>query len=105
MKKYILLAVLLGLLACFGTAMAGGDPARGQELSVDCVDCHGENGRGDEEVPGIAGLAEDYHVEQLMAYKTGERSDEEFMVMTAEELSAQDIADLAAYYATLEGNQ
>ena len=104
MNNKFLVAALLGLMTFFGTAMADGDPARGEELSVDCVDCHGENGRGDEEVSAIAGLDEDYFVEQLTAYKSGERVDEEFMAMTAEELSAQDIADLAAYYASLEGN-
>ena len=103
MKRYLLL-FFIGLIIFAGTALAGGDPARGLKLSMDCVDCHGENGLGDDEVPGIAGRDEAYLVEQLMAYKTGERVDEEIMAMYAQELSEQDIADLAAYFATLQGN-
>ena len=81
---------------------AGGDPAKGQELSVDCADCHGEDGKGDEDNPPIAGLDETEHLNMLKAYKSGERTDEEeIMLMFTEELSDQDMADLAAYYATL----
>ncbi len=104
MNNKLMVAILFGLMIVAGTAMAGGDPARGKELSTDCVDCHGENGLGDEEVPALAGLDEAYQIEQLMAYKSGERTDEEAMVMYAEDLSEQDMADLAAYYASLEGN-
>jgi len=103
MMNKLMVASLIGLLMISATAQAGGDPARGQELSVECYDCHGEDGLGDDEVPGIAGLDEAYQIEQLMAYKTGERTDEEAMIMYAEELSEQDIADLAAYYASLQG--
>lgn len=102
--KKLMFALMFVLLSVAGTAQAGGDPARGQELSVDCVDCHGENGLGDEEVPPIAGLEEAFQIEQLQAFKSGERTDEEeSMLMYVEELSDQDMADLAAYYATLPG--
>lgn len=104
MNNKLMVAILFGLMTIAGTVMAGGDPARGKELSTDCVDCHGENGLGDEEVPALAGLDEAYQIEQLMAYKSGERTDEEAMIMYAEDLSEQDMADLAAYYASLEGN-
>ncbi|HMB58347.1 MAG TPA: hypothetical protein VKN35_00415, partial [Xanthomonadales bacterium] len=64
----------------------------------------GENGLGDEDVPAIAGMDETKHVEALMGYKSGEIPDEdEEMLPYVEELSEQDMADLAAYYATLEG--
>jgi cytochrome c553 len=103
-KKKLMFALMFVLLSAAGFAQAGGDPARGQELSVDCVDCHGENGLGDEEVPPIAGLEEAFQIEQLQAFKSGERTDEEeSMLMYTEDLSDQDMADLAAYYATLPG--
>jgi len=104
MIRKLILAALLGLMAFTGSALAGGDPARGKDLSVDCADCHGVDGLGDDEVPALAGLDEAYQIEQLMAYKSGERTDEEAMVMYAEELSEQDMADLAAYYSSLPGN-
>ena len=44
------------------------------------------------------------HFEMLKAYKSGELTDkDEIMLMFTEELSEQDMADLAAYYATLDG--
>jgi cytochrome c553 len=100
--KKLIFAVVFILLLATGVVQAGGDVARGQELSIDCADCHGEDGKGDEDNPSIAGLDEGKHLEMLMAYKSGELTDEdEVMLMYTEELSEQDIADLAAYYATL----
>ncbi len=56
---------------------------------------------GDDEYPRIVGLDEDYMFEQLMAFKTGKRPNPaEMMLWTIEDLSEQDLADLAAYYAS-----
>ena len=102
LTKKMILAAMFVLMLMAGAVQAGGDPARGQELSVDCADCHGEDGKGDEDNPPIAGLDETEHLNMLKAYKSGERTDEEeIMLMFTEELSDQDMADLAAYYATL----
>ena len=93
---------MLVLILAAAYAQAAGDPARGKELAMDCEDCHGEDGMGDDEFPQLAGLEEAYIVEQLMAFKSGERVDEyEIMPMYAEDLSDQDIADLAVYYSAL----
>jgi cytochrome c553 len=103
-KNRLMFALIFGLLLASGAALAGGDPAKGGEIaSMDCIDCHGEDGKGDSDTPPLAGMDEAYHVEQLKAYKSGERTDEGgLMAMTVEELSEQDMADLAAYYATLK---
>ncbi len=102
LTKKLIFAAMFVLIQMAGAVQAGGDPARGQELSVDCADCHGEDGKGDEDNPAIAGLDETEHLNMLKAYKSGERVDEEeVMLMFTEELSDQDMADLAAYYATL----
>jgi cytochrome c553 len=101
LNKRLMFAILFGLMLAAGAVQAGGDAARGQELAADCADCHGDDGKGDEESPALAGLDEAYHVEQLQAFKSGQRVDEgEMMGMYAEDLSDQDMADLAAYYAT-----
>ena len=95
-------AVMFVLLAAAGVVQAGGDVAKGQELSVDCDDCHGEGGKGGDDPP-LAGLDEAKHLQMLKDYKSGALTDEdEVMLMYTEELSDQDLADLAAYYATLE---
>jgi len=103
-KSNFLAAAVLTFFLAPGLLLAEGDSATGKTLSIDCADCHGENGLGDEDVPAIAGMDETKHVEALMGYKSGEIPDEdEEMLPYVEELSEQDMADLAAYYATLEG--
>ena len=101
LSKKLMFAILFGLMLAAGAVQAGGDIANGEALSEDCAGCHGDDGKGDEDNPPLAGLDEAYHVEQLKAFKSGERVDEgEMMGMYAEDLSEQDMADLAAYYAT-----
>lgn len=102
MTRKLIFAAMFVLTLAAVNAQAGGDVARGEELSIDCADCHGEDGKGDEFTPAIAGLDAKYHFEQLKAFQSGERTDEdEMMLMYTEELSDQDMKDLAAYYATL----
>jgi cytochrome c553 len=102
MKTRMIFALIFVLALAAGSVQAGGDVARGQELSADCVDCHGDDGMGDDETPALAGLDAAKHVEALKGYASGERVDEtEMMGDIAAELSEQDMADLAAYYATM----
>ena len=102
MTRLLIVLLAVSALALSMPLLAGGDAARGAELAVECADCHGEDGMGDEDNPKLAGLDEAYHVEQLQAFKSGERTDEdEMMLLYTEELSDQDMADLAAYYASL----
>jgi cytochrome c553 len=98
------LLVILFLLLLSGPALAGGDPSRGEGLSADCAMCHGDNGEGDgDETPAIAGMDEAEHVAALKGFASGEREDVSGMMADyASELTEQDMADLAAYYATLK---
>ena len=83
---------------------AEGDATRGQELAEYCVDCHGDDGLGDEDIPPIAGMEAAGLRKELMDFKSGARVDEyEMMMETAADLSEQDITDLAAYFSTLPG--
>jgi cytochrome c553 len=99
-RLIFVLTVVLMLAA--GSVQAGGDISRGGELSAGCADCHGANGEGDEDYPKLAGMAEADLLAALMGYKSGEREDESgMMAVFAADLSEQDMADLAAYYASL----
>ena len=103
-KKPIFAAIFI-LMLTIGAVQAGGDSAAGAALAGDCADCHGEDGKGDEANPALAGRDEAYLIEQLRAFKSGERVDEdEMMPMYAEDLSEQDMADLAAYFASLSAD-
>jgi len=104
LSKKLIVAMLFILMLAAGSVQAGGDAARGQELAVDCADCHGDDGLGDEDVPAIAGMDAADQLKELMAFKSGERVDEEEdMIDSVEDLSEQDMADLAAYFASLPG--
>ena len=104
LTRKLIFAVTIMLFSAATMTHASGDAARGAELSDECTDCHGEDGLGDEEYPRIAGLDEDYLLEQLKLIKKGERSEEaEMMLWFFEDLEEQDLADLAAYYASLDG--
>jgi cytochrome c553 len=51
--------------------------------------------------PNLAGQPEIYLLESLDAYRTGKRQ-HEMMTVVAKDLSDQDVADLAAWYASIE---
>lgn len=105
MKTRLIFVLAFVLMLAAGVTEAGGDAARGAELAVDCADCHGEDGMGDEDNPKLAGMDEAAHIAALKAFASGERVDElEMMGDIASDLSEQDMADLAAYYASLGAN-
>jgi len=102
LTRKLIIALILILMLAAGGVQAGGDAANGKELSADCSDCHGEDGLGDEDIPGIAGIDAAAHAQKLADFQSGAVESE--MVDYVEGLSEQDMADLAAYYATLPGN-
>mgnify|MGYP000054788504 FL=1 len=84
-------------------AQAGGDPALGKEKATTCIACHGETGVSAIPIyPHIGGQYEDYLLHALKAYKSGERKNAVMQGMVAP-LSEEDLENLAAYYASLEG--
>ena len=100
LTRKLIIALMLILMLAAGGAQAGGDAANGKVLSEDCSGCHGEDGLGDEDTPAIAGMDAAGHAQKLADFN-GSDSD---MADYVEDLSDQDMADLAAYYATLPGN-
>jgi cytochrome c553 len=82
-----------------GGVLASGDITRGAELAADCADCHGEDGKGDEEVPGIAGMEAEKLAKLLADFKSGAVESE--MVDFVGDINEQDMADIAAFYASL----
>ncbi len=102
MNKLLLTA---SFAACVFIAVPCGaaDVAAGKALAEDaCVDCHGDDGKGDADFPGITGLTEADFAKAMQEYADGTRSESPKMTKVAKKLSAEQIADLAAYYATLK---
>lgn len=84
------------------SALADGDALRGQARSraEQCQECHGETGQGAaEHYPKLAGQWRSYLRKQLSDFQSGARKNE-IMTAMASELTAQDIADIAAFFST-----
>lgn len=84
-----------------------GDVARGAQLndSLMCSSCHGKEGLPPtERWPAVAGQLEGYTYKMLLDYQSGARSEDNranIMTAVADLMSAQDMSDVAAYYASL----
>ena len=100
MKKTIqILAVTLGF-ALVSSAVVAGDAAAGQAKTAMCAGCHGADGNSMvANFPKLAGQGEKYLIKQMNDIKAGERNVPEMTGMLAAS-SEQDIADIAAYYAS-----
>ena len=105
LNKNLFIAVMFCLMLLPGTALAGGDLARGAEIAGECANCHGDDGKGDEDFPAIAGQDAAILVIFLKAFKSGERtSEDDVMQEYTADLTDQDMADVAAYFASLPAN-
>jgi cytochrome c553 len=98
--KQTLLA--LGLITFISTtsAYSAGDIAAGKAKAAACAGCHGANGQGVPPNPPLAGMPEAQFIQAMGDYKSGKRANP-LMKALATPLSAQDEANLAAYYASL----
>ena len=101
MKYKLLVAALTSLLAIVGAAQAGGDANAGKQKAATCAGCHGADGKGVAPNPPLAGMKQGDFVAKLKAYKSGANANP-MMKTFADPLSDQDMADLAAYYASLK---
>jgi len=89
------------ILLALGNAQAAGDAAAGKAKSATCAACHGPAGQGVPPNPKLTGHSEDELLQALKDYKSGKRNNAVMKGMTAG-LSDQDMANLAAYYASLK---
>jgi cytochrome c553 len=102
MKKVLVLCgVLLGFAHSAGAAVPflKGDAAAGEPLTAVCAACHGADGNSlAPSFPKIAGLGERYLYKQLRDIRDGARPIPT-MVGQLDNMSDQQLADVAAYYA------
>lgn len=84
-----------------GAAHAAGDVAAGKAKAAVCVGCHGAKGQGVPPNPALAGKSEDQLLQALKDFKSGKRDNAIMKGMVAA-LSDADMANLAAYYASLK---
>ena len=100
MKKQVLALIAASALAVSANAVAG-DAAAGKAKAATCAACHGMDGMSKMPIyPNLKGQKEAYLVKQMKAFKDGTRKDPTMNAM-AKPLSDADMANLAAFYASL----
>ncbi len=74
---------------------------KGAATGQSCIDCHGADGNAplDPSYPKLGGQYHDYLAHTLQLYRSGDR-DHALMSNQARDLTDQQIADLAAYFAS-----
>lgn len=83
-------------------ADAAGDPRAGRRFAGGvCAACHGNDGIAlAPDAPSLAGQNAQYTARQLRLYRAGERVHEQ-MSIVARDLTDAQVADLAAWYASI----
>lgn len=98
MSKLLISLLLTAGLA--GTVQAAGDAAAGQGKAAICAACHAADGNSQvPNFPKLAGQNEDYLIKQMNEIKSGVRPVLE-MTGQLDAMSEQDIADIAAFFAS-----
>lgn len=105
-RARVLLIALLASVSASNLVHAG-DVERGEQLSQTCLGCHGAPGLRNPgpvyAIPMVGGQHASYIVSALEAYKSKARS-HGTMQAQASNLSTQDMEDIAAFFAAMEGN-
>lgn len=103
MRKILIAGAVVFGLAGQG-AWAAGDATAGASKVAPCAACHGPDGNSAAPTfPKLAGQSARYLSKQITDIKTGVRPVPEMTGMT-ENLSKQDIEDIAAFYASKKGS-
>ena len=98
----LIASILAAALSVTAFGALAGDVAAGKARSMSCAGCHGANGISNSPMwPNLAGQKEAYLASQLQMFRDGRRANA-MMSPMAKGLSDADIANLAAYYASLK---
>lgn len=94
----VMAVLAMGSTAAFGQASA---PLQLKALAATCANCHGTQGRAvsGSTVPSLAGLKQDAIVEQMKAFKSGQRP-ATVMHQLAKGYSDEQIEQIAGYFAS-----
>jgi cytochrome c553 len=102
-RAQIFVGVIAMITASAAASAAESASSKGKaKAEAQCNVCHGANGMSQiPNAPHLAGQPEIYLVEQLKHYRSGKRANE-VMGVLAKPLSDDDIANLAAWYSSIE---
>jgi len=102
MHRIMKLMLAAACMLAIGATQAGGNVEAGKTKSEACTDCHGDNGKGDADTKPCVGLSIEDFTKAIKEYQAETRTKSKKMIKSAKKLNDEDIADLAAYYATLK---
>jgi len=102
MNKLTLTAMFAASVLLAAPGFAADVAAGKAKAEASCADCHGEDGKGDADFPAVTGMSVADFTKAMVEYQNGTRTDSPKMTKEAKKLSEADIANLAAYYATLK---
>jgi cytochrome c553 len=101
MRSLFFAAAVFAAALAFMTPVWAADARAGRQKAIACQGCHGLDGLSKHpEAPNLAGQIENYLAKALSAYRTGERRNE-MMTIVSKDLTDADVADLAAFYASI----
>jgi cytochrome c553 len=101
LRRATAIAALVLAFPQLGWAADAADGQAAKAKATQCFACHGADGLAKApDAPNLAGQNESYLVKALTDYKSGARQ-HEVMAMMAKNLSAADIAQIAAYYSRI----
>ena len=107
-KAALILGLAFAAVLAAPAATAAGDPEAGRVKAETCFGCHGipnyTNTYPTYNVPKIGGQHAERIIAALQAYQSGARQ-HPTMSAQASSMSRQDIEDIAAYLATVEGGE
>ena len=101
-------ATLVGLMALLGSGPtlaqeAAGDPEAGHQVAGMCQTCHGLDGYAQIPVaPHIGGESGAYLVEQLLAFRSGERENEMMSVVAKNLTDEKYLANVVRFTSTTD---
>ena len=95
-------AAAISLILFATSTLAAGNVAAGRQKALACQTCHGLDGLSKlPEAPNLAGQPEPFLINSLNDFRKGVRKND-MMSLVVQQLSDQDVADLAAFYAAIE---
>ena len=100
MKKLVLATAIFSWPLLAADTLAG-DAAAGKAKATTCIACHGREGVSPNDIwPNLAGQKKGYLVKQIKAFRDGKRQ-EPLMKPMVQNLSDEDIENLAEYFSSL----
>jgi cytochrome c553 len=99
-KRAVAISTNVVLVPAMAARTSSASVGRGATLALNCTMCHGAQGMSRSDAPNLAGQYPEVIRKQLLDYKNGNRANP-IMVALSKNLTDENIADLAAYYAFL----